>query len=525
MISPIKLFGTCLRYQKVSKGFLCTLQISKSPSEMRDLAARICRDYLTGAWKTVSADEIKLKRISGGLSNYLYYVSLPDSTRNSSRSSSISASSTIPTEPINLIPKRPRKGSADDFLRNGNLYEPREVLLRIYGHTHGEQALETMLTETVVFALLSERKLGPKLHGIFPGGRIEQYIPARALRTPELSNPRISARIAEKTAEIHSLNIPVSKEPDWLWSTMDRWLKTADSVLCKFQPTSPDEAEQLEKLRKINFRAEMNWFQRIVRESPEFPVVFSHNDLQEGNILFKDYESVDRRISDDTDMPHFSDGLNANFQSILLSAAQGDSAHDPTTLGEDNGNAMGQMSRKRSLNDNEDSIGGELDNTRDSVLSGNSQMFSDSNDGCDPELMIIDFEYCSYNYRGFDFANHFIEWTFDYISNENYPFYVHKPEQFPNQEQREHFISAYLRRIHNDDEYKASDEEMHEIQKEIDCFTMASHLFWALWSIVNVYQEIEFGYWHYASCRIDEYFRAKRTYQTLYRYTNDQDRE
>jgi hypothetical protein len=28
-----------------------------------------------------------------------------------------------------------------------------------------------------VFTLLSERKLGPKLHGIFPGGRIEQYIP------------------------------------------------------------------------------------------------------------------------------------------------------------------------------------------------------------------------------------------------------------------------------------------------------------------------------------------------------------
>lgn len=51
--------------------------------------------------------------------------------------------------------------------------------MRIYGRTHGEQALETVLTDTVVFTLLSERKLGPKLHGIFPGGRIEQYIPVR----------------------------------------------------------------------------------------------------------------------------------------------------------------------------------------------------------------------------------------------------------------------------------------------------------------------------------------------------------
>lgn len=55
-----------------------------------------------------------------------------------------------------------------------------QVLLRIYGQSHqGDQALESMVTESVVFTLLSERKLGPKLHGIFPGGRIEQYIPVR----------------------------------------------------------------------------------------------------------------------------------------------------------------------------------------------------------------------------------------------------------------------------------------------------------------------------------------------------------
>lgn len=53
--------------------------------------------------------------------------------------------------------------------------------MRIYGQMHGEQAMETVLTDTVVFTLLSERKLGPKLHGIFPGGRIEQYIPVMSV--------------------------------------------------------------------------------------------------------------------------------------------------------------------------------------------------------------------------------------------------------------------------------------------------------------------------------------------------------
>lgn len=55
--------------------------------------------------------------------------------------------------------------------------EPRDVLMRLYGQTHGENAIENIITESVIFTLLSERGLGPKLHGIFPGGRLEEYIP------------------------------------------------------------------------------------------------------------------------------------------------------------------------------------------------------------------------------------------------------------------------------------------------------------------------------------------------------------
>lgn len=34
-----------------------------------------------------------------------------------------------------------------------------------------------MVSESVMFAILAERTLGPKLYGIFPQGRLEQYIP------------------------------------------------------------------------------------------------------------------------------------------------------------------------------------------------------------------------------------------------------------------------------------------------------------------------------------------------------------
>lgn len=84
---------------------------------------------------------------------------------------------TSKTELVGASTKRTRKESYHNQLLEPT---PCSVLLRIYGQTHGEHALETMLTESVVFTLLSERQLGPKLHGIFPGGRIEQYIPVSA---------------------------------------------------------------------------------------------------------------------------------------------------------------------------------------------------------------------------------------------------------------------------------------------------------------------------------------------------------
>lgn len=110
---------------------------------------------------------------SGGLSNLLYHVSLPDSLLTES--------------------KRPD--------------EVREVLIRVYGQTHGEGALEALITESVIFTLLSERGLGPKLHGIFPGGRIEEYIDARPLLTKELAEEKVSVRIAQKMASIHSMEV------------------------------------------------------------------------------------------------------------------------------------------------------------------------------------------------------------------------------------------------------------------------------------------------------------------------------
>ena len=38
-------------------------QATRSQSDMRDVATRICREYLSGAWKNISSEEIQVKRM------------------------------------------------------------------------------------------------------------------------------------------------------------------------------------------------------------------------------------------------------------------------------------------------------------------------------------------------------------------------------------------------------------------------------------------------------------------------------
>ncbi|CAG2169317.1 unnamed protein product [Oppiella nova] len=44
---------------------------------MRDQAYDICRKFLSGEWNKISSNDMVFKTVSGGLSNYLYYCSLP----------------------------------------------------------------------------------------------------------------------------------------------------------------------------------------------------------------------------------------------------------------------------------------------------------------------------------------------------------------------------------------------------------------------------------------------------------------
>ncbi|KAJ7555911.1 hypothetical protein O6H91_05G060500 [Diphasiastrum complanatum] len=101
------------------------------------------------------------------------------------------------------------------------------------------------------------------------------------------------------------------------------------------------------------------------------------------------------------------------------------------------------------------------------LLSGNLMVSEKSN-----KLHLIDFEYGSYNYRGFDIGNHFNE----YAGFEcDYSLYPDKKAQF-------HFFRHYL---HCKGSQEVSKIELEALYIETNFYALVSHLFWAIWGIVQ----------------------------------------
>uniref|UniRef100_A0A8C2X5T3 Ethanolamine kinase n=1 Tax=Cyclopterus lumpus TaxID=8103 RepID=A0A8C2X5T3_CYCLU len=367
--------------------------------DTRGRAFTWCRDFLSGSWKTIEEGDFQISIVSGGLSNLLYLCSLPDHI--------------------------PSVGE-----------EPHQVLLRVYGAilqvglsswgssisylTINMCGLDSLVLESVMFAILAERTLGPKLYGIFPEGRLEQYLPNTRMRTDQLSNPAISAEIATKLAHFHEMSMPFNKEPKWLFGTIKKYL---DQVM-SLNLVREAHVKKYNKLMKLDLPAELESLRELLAATPS-PVVFCHNDVQEGNIL----------------------------------------------------------------------------------------MLEDEDHNSTDKFMLIDFEYSSYNYRGFDFGNHFCEWMYDYTYNQ-WPFYKARPENYPTREQQLHFIRGYLAEQRRHSEMIMDQTQIEEeMITEANRYALASHFLWGLWSIIQAkISKIEFGYMDYAICRFDAYSKQKKLF-------------
>eukprot|EP00941_MAST-03F_sp_MAST-3F-sp1_P000325 g325.t1 len=132
----------------------------------------------------------------------------------------------------------------------------------------------------------------------------------------------------------------------------------------------------------------------------------------------------------------------------------------------------------------------------------------------DGSVIVLDFEYGGWNYRGYDIANYFCE-----MANKNdcdaYPGFFINPDEFPKKKEQDVFLHSYLTRLNGGNE--PSIDEVEALRKESLPFILASHLKWALWARVMAVEQVNevngdmrWGYLEYGMSRLWQYYAWKR---------------
>jgi len=315
----------------------------------------------TPGWENVDPEDVMIQHLSGAMTNMIFSASKPDG-------------------------------------------ENKDVLLRIYGE--GTDLFFSREEETRIFEELGKKDIGVGLLATFGNGRVEKLIHGSTFSSKQMHQPDQSRLIAIKMQEFHQLEMNMPKEIQ-IFANIRNLLQVVQTHCTgsKFQ--------NLDFLQLEKDVEEME----LALSKIHSPLVFSHNDLQYGNIMLTNHGVV-----------------------------------------------------------------------------------------------FIDFEYASYNPRGYDLANHFCEWAYNYHKSTN-P-HLGNWNHYPSKDQQRHFCRHYLMQSNQEEpESEPSEQDIEQLRYEANMFTQASHLFWGLWGFIQASQsEIDFDFYEYAMCRYNAY-KSKATVQ------------
>lgn len=159
----------------------------------------------------------------------------------------------------------------------------------------------------------------------------------------------------------------------------------------------------------------------------------------------------------------------------------------------------------------------------------NIVLMHDNSLSLEDRIVLIDFEYSSYNYRTFDIANHLSEYCFDYNQYDEYPYFDFSLDRFPSANKQKEFLGNYIdglqkQQQNNNNSYNIpngetfsglSNEAMVELlYDEMQACLMACNFLWAVWAINSALtSKIQFGYWDMAQSKYDCYLLTKGHYE------------
>jgi thiamine kinase-like enzyme len=337
----------------------------------------------------------------------------------------------------------------------------------------------------------------------------------------DLHSPLISYLIAAELARLHSLpsslfsSIPSLPRSPQFHALARQWTQQAATI----QFTDPHKQTLLSQLSLSSFSSELPWLSARLR-ALHSPVVFCHCDLQEGNILYdgelekniQGKEGVKIEEIEQILLGHYSLPATSPITPYSPSPSTGSANMPPSSP---------SSTRSPSL-------------ASASPISSLSRHFRHH-----PLLHFIDFEYSSFNSRGFDLANHLCEHFINYQVNEYPNYQIDSERDWPSEEHFKRFLTVYTRysrfyqyqhqrpahgggagEAHID--YDVSEAELALLYREALWFTLASHYLWVVWSVLQATSNISFGYLEYGRDRIEQYFKMKKILEDTYPITEEE---
>ncbi|WVO16715.1 hypothetical protein L204_104396 [Cryptococcus depauperatus] len=231
---------------------------------------------------TLTPVNIHLQKVSGALTNAVFFVSFNPAPNPTSPSVSPLLTPTLPPcDPAHPPP----------LLEN---QYPPTLLFRVYGPS--SDALISRTEELRILHVLSSRYgIGPKVFGTFINGRVEEFFPSRALTAQELREPVISHGIARRMRELHSVDLRLlgyenghDTEPT-LWRCLREWSNVAEDVLDSLASLGGRWETWVERFGIYKVREQIRLYRLYIEShNGEKGIVFAHNDTQYGNLLLLD---------------------------------------------------------------------------------------------------------------------------------------------------------------------------------------------------------------------------------------------
>ena len=183
-----------------------------------------------------------------------------------------------------------------------------KVLIRLYG---GKTSKDFSIMrnfglegEVLISHLMHVNGIGPGLLGVFDGGRIEEYLEGgHTLSQDDLKNNEVTSSMAHKLAKMHSLEMPLNKNPkDFISITrksVTKDLEHFNEVVMerKLPEGSPKEFQELvQSCYSFDWMQLIDWFEKTL-PSIKSRSVFSHNDMNLANFMVFPNKSGDDKIT------------------------------------------------------------------------------------------------------------------------------------------------------------------------------------------------------------------------------------